>query len=101
MGSEMCIRDRMGTNGVRGGHDVLRMALAGASAVEMLSLVMQEGFQGLTRTIAELETFLTERRLTFAELVGKAADALTTYGEQPETPGRWENFVPPETLMES
>jgi dihydroorotate dehydrogenase len=91
----------MGTNGVRGGHDAIRMALAGASAVEMLSLVMQEGFQGLTRTIAEMETFLTERGLTFAELVGKAADALTTYGEQPETPGRWRDFVPAETLRES
>jgi dihydroorotate dehydrogenase (NAD+) catalytic subunit len=91
----------MGTNGVRGGHDVARMALAGASAVEMLSLVMHEGFQGLTRTIAELKTFLDERGLTFTELVGKAADALTPYGAQPEMPGRWKDFVPPETLTEA
>ncbi len=88
----------MGTNGVRGGHDAARMALAGASAVEMLSLVMHEGFAGLTRSIAELDAFLAERRLTFAELIGRAADALTPYGAQPETPGRWKDFVPPETL---
>ncbi len=90
----------MGTNGVRGGGDVLRMGLAGASAVEMLSLVMHEGFQGLTRTIGEVEAFVAERGLTFAELVGRAADALTTYGEQPEMPGRWRDFVPAETLTE-
>ena len=28
-----------------------------------------------------------------ADLVGRSADALTTYGEQPETPGRWRDFV--------
>ena len=91
----------LGTNGVRGGHDVARMALAGASAVEVLSLVMQQGFAGLTRTLAELDSFLTERDLTFAALVGRAADALTPYGAQPESPGHWKKFVPPETLMEA
>ena len=91
----------LGTNGVRGGHDVARMALAGASAVEVLSLVMQQGFAGLTRTLAELDAFLAERDLTFAALVGRAADALTPYGAQPESPGHWKKFVPPETLMEA
>jgi dihydroorotate dehydrogenase len=88
----------MGTNGVRSGGDVLRMALCGASATELLSIVMHEGFGGLTRVIAELETFLTTRDLTFGDLIGRTADALTTYGEQPETPGRWRDFVPQETL---
>ena len=91
----------LGTNGVRGGHDVARMALAGASAVEVLSIVMHEGFAGLTRTLAELDSFLAERDLTFAALVGRAADALTPYGAQPESPGHWKKFVPPETLMEA
>ena len=91
----------LGTNGVRGGHDVARMALAGASAVELLSIVMHEGFAGLTRTLAELDSFLAERDLTFAALVGRAADALTPYGAQPESPGHWKKFVPPETLMEA
>ena len=91
----------LGTNGVRGGHDVARMALAGASAVELLSIVMHDGFAGLTRTLAELDSFLAERDLTFAALVGRAADALTPYGAQPESPGHWKKFVPPETLMEA
>ncbi|HEY1412374.1 MAG TPA: dihydroorotate dehydrogenase, partial [Rhodopila sp.] len=36
----------VGTNGVRSGGDVLRMALCGASAVEALSITMHEGFGG-------------------------------------------------------
>jgi dihydroorotate dehydrogenase (NAD+) catalytic subunit len=88
----------MGTNGVRSGGDVLRMALCGARATELLSVVMHEGFGGLTRVIGELDSFLAQRDLTFQDLIGRSADALTTYGEQPETPKRWRDFVPPETL---
>jgi dihydroorotate dehydrogenase len=88
----------MGTNGVRSGGDVLRMALCGASATELLSIVMHEGFTGLTRVIDELNSFLAERDLTFRDLIGRSADALTSYAEQPETPDRWKDFVPPETL---
>ena len=51
----------LGTNGVRSGGDVARMALAGASAVEALSIVMHEGFGGLTRMIAELDALLAAR----------------------------------------
>jgi dihydroorotate dehydrogenase (NAD+) catalytic subunit len=86
----------MGTNGVRSGGDVARMALAGASAVEALSVVMHEGFGGLTRIIGEVDAWLGARGLRFADLVGRAADALQAYGEQPERPGHWELFVPPE-----
>lgn len=88
----------LGTNGVRSGGDVARMALAGASAVEVLSVVMHEGFGGLTRIITELDTLLTTRGVCFSELVGRAADALQGYGEQEERPGRWQQFVPAETL---
>jgi dihydroorotate dehydrogenase len=88
----------LGTNGVRSGADVTRMALAGASACELLSVVMHEGFAGLSRVIAELDALLAARALAFAELIGRAADALQDYGAQPETPGRWQQFVPPETL---
>jgi dihydroorotate dehydrogenase len=90
----------MGTNGVRSGGDVLRMGLCGASATELLSVVMHEGFGGLTRVIDELDSFLARRELTFRDLIGRSADALTGYGEQPETPGRWRDFVPPETLAD-
>lgn len=88
----------MGTNGIRSGGDVVRMALCGASATELLSIVMHEGFGGLTRVIQELDAFLAARDLHFTDLVGRSADVLRTYAEQPETPGRWQDFVPPETL---
>ncbi len=55
----------LGTNGVRSGADVARMALAGASATELLSVVMHEGFGALTRIIGELEALLTARGLDF------------------------------------
>lgn len=91
----------IGTNGVRSGGDVIRMALAGASAVEVVSVIMHEGFAGLTRVVTEMDSFLAERRLIFSDLIGQTADSLATYAEQPETPGRWRDFVPPETLAES
>lgn len=86
----------LGTNGVRSGSDVARMALAGASAVECLSVVMHEGFGGLARIIGELDAWLAAKDLRFAELIGRAADATQAYGEQAEHPGHWQNFVPPE-----
>ncbi|HEY1930479.1 MAG TPA: dihydroorotate dehydrogenase [Acetobacteraceae bacterium] len=89
----------LGTNGVRSGGDVARMALAGASAVEILSVVMHEGFSGLTRIIAELDAWLEARGLRFADLMGRTADSLQSYGEQPERPGHWELFVPPEVRV--
>ena len=90
----------LGTNGVRSGGDVLRMALCGAEATELLSVVMHEGFAGLSRVIEELDSWLSQRGMTFRELIGRTADALTSYSEQPETPGRWQDFVPPETLAD-
>jgi dihydroorotate dehydrogenase len=88
----------MGTNGVRSGEDVARMALSGASAVEVLSIVMHEGFGAISRLILELDSFLAARSLSFASLVGRAADRLAGYDAQPVVPGRWRDFVPPETL---
>jgi dihydroorotate dehydrogenase (NAD+) catalytic subunit len=88
----------LGTNGARSGADIARMALAGASAVEALSVVMHEGFGGLTRMIEELDALLASRGLQFNELIGRAADALTGYGDQAEMTGRWKAFVPTETL---
>ncbi len=88
----------LGTNGVRSGADVARMALSGAAACEVLSVVMHEGFGGLTRLITELDALLEARGCHFAELIGRAADTLQGYADQPEFPGRWKAFVPPETL---
>jgi dihydroorotate dehydrogenase (NAD+) catalytic subunit len=91
----------IGTNGVRSGPDVVRMALCGAHATEVLSVVMHEGFGGLTRIISELAAFLEARGVMFRDLVGRSADALTGYAGQPENPDRWRDFVPPETLSET
>ncbi len=88
----------LGTNGVRSGDDVLRMALSGASAVEVLSLVMHDGFGAISRVIAELDRVLAARGLTFSEIIGQTADRLTAYSAQPVIPGRWRDFVPRETL---
>jgi hypothetical protein len=74
------------------------MALAGASAIEALSVVMHEGFGGLTRLIAELDALLVPRGLNFVALIGQAADRLSGYGTLPRMSGRWRAFVPPETL---
>jgi dihydroorotate dehydrogenase (NAD+) catalytic subunit len=89
----------VGTNGVRTGTDAACMALAGASAVEMLSAVMLEGFGALTRVLTELDAALAERGLRLTDLVGRAADALGAYGDQPDRPGHWRDFVPRETLQ--
>lgn len=91
----------MGTNGVRSGEDVLRMALCGASAVEVLSATMHEGFGAISRMIVELDSFLTERSMTFRDLIGRTADGLAGYAEQPDIPGRWRDFVPPETISDA
>jgi len=88
----------IGTNGVRSGGDVARMALAGASAVECVSVVMHERFGGLKRIIDELDAWLAAKQLRFADLIGGAADALQPYGAQPERPGHWQSFVPPEAM---
>lgn len=88
----------LGTNGVRSGEDVVRLALSGASACEVLSAVMHEGFGAITRILAELEIFLATRNRPYESLIGRAADKLTTYADQPRDPARWRAFVPPETL---
>jgi dihydroorotate dehydrogenase len=90
----------LGTNGVRSGGGVARMALAGASACELLSVVMHEGFGGLARVIGELDELLEQRGVAFGDLIGRAADAMQGYGEQAESAGRWKAFVPKETLEE-
>jgi dihydroorotate dehydrogenase len=89
----------IGTNGVRCGADVLRMALAGASAIEASSVVMEQGFPALTRLITELDTLLAARSLRHADLIGRTADALQGYGQQPARPGYWKKFIPKEAAL--
>lgn len=86
------------TNGARCGADIARFALAGAAAAEVLSVVMENGFDAITRIIGELDGLLAARGLAVADLIGRAADALGSYADQRERPGHWRSFVPPETI---
>lgn len=87
----------LGTNGARSGLDVVRFLLAGASAVEMTSAIMAGGFVRATDAVAEIEAYLTRTGGTAQELIGLAADRQLAYGAQPDRPGYWRDFVPPES----
>jgi len=71
----------IGTNGARDGGDVARLLLAGATAVQVATSVLVEGFGALTRMTDELRAYLTEQEVDAADLIGEAADAATTYEE--------------------
>jgi dihydroorotate dehydrogenase len=86
----------LATNGARTGLDIARFLLAGATAVQMNSAVFTGGFDTITRAIEELDGYLDEHDDTAATIVGRAADALGTYTDQPADPDRWRRFVPPE-----
>jgi dihydroorotate dehydrogenase len=69
------------TNGARGGRDVARCLLAGASAVALTSVVMTNGVAALSHAIDELEAYLDEQGLAAREVIGEAADNVKTYEE--------------------
>jgi dihydroorotate dehydrogenase len=71
----------VGTNGARGGEDVARLMLAGATAVQLATSVLLEGFGALTRVTDELSAYLGGQQADARDLVGEAADAATTYEE--------------------
>ena len=71
----------VGTNGARDGLDVVRFLLAGASAVQLTSVVMTDGPSALSRALSELEDYLAAHGVGAAEIVGEAADAVHTYQE--------------------
>jgi dihydroorotate dehydrogenase len=71
----------VGTGGARDGRDVARLMLAGATAVQVATCVIVEGFGALGRMTDELGAYLEEQGLDAREVVGEAADAATTYEE--------------------
>src|SRR5215212_2839576 len=71
----------VGTNGARDGLDVARFLLAGASAVQVATSVIVEGFGALTRMLEELAGYLGNQGVSAREIVGEAADAVLTYEE--------------------
>ncbi len=86
----------IGTNGARSGEDVARMMLAGASAVEMGSAVMTGGYGVIADAVAKLSRYLAQHDCSAGAIVGKAADRLQSFEEQPYRPEHWRGFVPPE-----
>jgi dihydroorotate dehydrogenase (NAD+) catalytic subunit len=81
------------TNGARSGLDVVRMMLAGASAVEMASAVMLRGAPVLSAALEELSAYLQRKRMTAAELVGVAADRRKTFADMPLRTNNWKKYV--------
>ena len=73
--------DLIGTNGARNGRDVAQMLLAGASAVQLTSVVLTDGPESLRRAIDELAAYLDAHGLNARELIGESADAVHTYEE--------------------
>jgi dihydroorotate dehydrogenase (NAD+) catalytic subunit len=71
----------IGTNGARSGGDVARFLLAGATAVQVATSVIVEGFAAVNRLVEELRAYLTEQGIDAQDIVGEAADAAMTYEE--------------------
>lgn len=82
------------TNGAQSGLDIARMMLAGASAVEMSSPVMHRGFELLSSSLAEFESYLARKGLTAAEIVGRTADSRKTFAQMPLRTDNWRRHVP-------
>ena len=71
----------VGTNGARNGTDVARFLLAGASAVQIATSVIAEGFSAITRMVDELATYLENQGVSARDIVGEAADNAMSYEE--------------------
>jgi dihydroorotate dehydrogenase (NAD+) catalytic subunit len=71
----------VGTNGARSGTDVARFLLAGASAVQVATSVITEGFGAVTRMVEELTAYLEGQGVNARDVVGEAADSSISYEE--------------------
>jgi dihydroorotate dehydrogenase (NAD+) catalytic subunit len=71
----------IGSNGARSGADVARFLLAGATAVQVATSVIVDGFASVGRFVEELRVYLTEQGVDAQDIVGEAADAAMTYEE--------------------
>jgi dihydroorotate dehydrogenase (NAD+) catalytic subunit len=78
----------IGTNGARSGLDVIRFMLAGASAVELASLVLTRGYEALSEAIEEIDAYLDKNSMSATELIGKAA-MVKTFESFPDRSRPW------------
>ncbi|MBA7565893.1 NAD-dependent dihydropyrimidine dehydrogenase subunit PreA [subsurface metagenome] len=74
-----------GSNGVYDAQDVAEFMMAGATVVEMCSVIMAEGYGWLAKTIKELNDFLDRKGYkTVEEIVGIAAKKALSYAAMEE-----------------
>ncbi len=74
-----------GSNGSYDAQDVAEFMMAGASVVQMCSVIMAEGYGWLTKTIRGLNEFLDRKGYkTAGEIIGLAAKRALTYAEMGE-----------------
>jgi dihydroorotate dehydrogenase len=71
----------VGSGGIRSGGDVARFLLSGATAAQIATAVIVEGYGAIGRILSELEDYLEGQGLDAREIVGEAADAALTYQE--------------------
>jgi dihydroorotate dehydrogenase (NAD+) catalytic subunit len=81
------------TNGAQTGLDVIRMMLAGASAVEMSSQVMLRGFRVLSDAMAEIGSYAAGKNVSVLDLIGRAADARKSFAEMKTLPDNWRRYL--------
>lgn len=91
-------RALIGVNGAQTGLDVIRMMLAGATAVEISSSIMYRGFGALKAAVEEVQSYLDRHGLDARNIIGEAADKRKTFMEMPLMAGNWRNYVPAEAL---
>jgi dihydroorotate dehydrogenase (NAD+) catalytic subunit len=81
------------TNGAQNGLDMVRMMLAGASAIQMASAVMLRGVDVLSTALVEFEAYLARKQLTAPQLIGLAADRRQPFSGMPLRRDNWRNHV--------
>lgn len=89
-------RSLIGTNGARDGLDVVRMMLAGAHAVELTSVVFTNGPMIIREAVAAIGEYAQRHRVSIADIIGRAADRIERYDQQPSRPGYWKKFIHPD-----
>jgi dihydroorotate dehydrogenase (fumarate) len=75
-----------GTGGIMSGEDVIKYTLIGATTVQILAVIMVNGWGSVTRINAEIEEYLTRQgATTLDDIRGKARASLMT----PDQVVRW------------
>lgn len=77
----------VGTNGARSGLDVVRFLLAGATAVEVATVLFEQGPEAITRMVRDIDRYADRHGVErIEELVGVSADRARSYADIPPLP---------------